>query len=66
MYFLRTGCFRFRIACRKAYFYGHPYYAWSAGYDTYTRENIVKDIFACKDENKLNKLLKETIYRITG
>lgn len=46
------------LAGRPIY-YGHPYYAWSAGYDTYTRENIVKDIFACKDENKLNKLLKE-------
>jgi len=40
-------------------FYGHPYYAWSAGYDTYKREETVKAIFACKDEYKLNKLLKE-------
>lgn len=46
------------LAGRPIY-YGHPYYAWSAGYDTYKREDIVKEIYACRDKELLNKLLKE-------
>ncbi len=46
------------LAGRPIY-YGHPYYAWSAGYDTYKREEIVKQIYACKNKEALSKLLKE-------
>ncbi|MDP4179599.1 MAG: hypothetical protein Q8942_00745 [Bacillota bacterium] len=40
-------------------FYGHPYYAWSAGYDTNSRENILKTIYSCKDAQELRKLVKD-------
>ncbi|HEY9062118.1 MAG TPA: hypothetical protein VIO64_16700 [Pseudobacteroides sp.] len=46
------------LAGRPIY-YGHPYYAWSAGYDTNSRESIVKRIYTCKDEAELKKLLEE-------
>jgi hypothetical protein len=46
------------LAGRPIY-YGHPYYAWSAGYDTYKREDIVKRIYVCKDGAELKRLLKE-------
>jgi len=39
--------------------YGHPYYAWSAGYDTYTREEVLKQIYSSRDPETFNKLLKE-------
>jgi glutaredoxin len=47
------------LAGRPIY-YGHPYYAWSAGYDTYKREDIVKRIYVCKDGVELKRILKES------
>lgn len=38
-------------------YYGWPYYAWSAGYDTVEREKIVQEIFAAPDEEKLKELV---------
>lgn len=44
-------------------FYGWPYYAWSAGYDTYEREKIVKEIFAQSDKENLISLCSENNIR---
>ncbi len=43
-------------------YYGWPYYAWSAGYDTTTRERRVKELFAWGDPESLKEeLLAEGI-----
>ncbi len=44
-------------------FYGWPYYAWSAGYDTFEREEIVKEIFAQSDKESLISLCNENNIR---
>ena len=38
---------------------GWPYYAWSAGYDTYGRAEIAKTIYSSTDENTVKKLVKQ-------
>lgn len=38
-------------------FYGWPYYAWSAGYDTSHREAIVKEIYEGEDIDRVRKLV---------
>lgn len=38
---------------------GWPYYAWSAGYDTDTRDSITNEIYAEKNPDNLKKLLKK-------
>ena len=38
---------------------GWPYYAWSAGYDTYGRAEIAKTIYNSTDENTVKKLVKQ-------
>ena len=38
---------------------GWPYYAWSAGYDTYRRADIAKTIYNSTDENTVKKLVKQ-------
>ncbi len=40
-------------------FYGHPYYAWGAGYDTGGRDGIYKKMFESKDASEVLRLLKE-------
>jgi sugar lactone lactonase YvrE len=40
-------------------FYGWPYYAWSAGYDTSKRDTVYKDLFENKDPRKVFRLLKD-------
>lgn len=40
-------------------FYGDPYYAWSAGYDTPAREALAKRMFETRDANELLALVKE-------
>lgn len=35
---------------------GWPYYAWSAGYDTYRRADIAKTIYSSTDENTVKNL----------
>ncbi len=40
-------------------FYGWPYYAWSAGYDTSKRDTVYKDLFQNKDPRKVFRLLKD-------
>ncbi len=44
-------------------FYGWPYYAWSAGYDTYGREETVIEIFSQSDKEKLISLCNENNIR---
>ncbi len=39
-------------------YYGWPYYAWSAGYDTNAREAVVAEIFATPDEERLKELVE--------
>jgi hypothetical protein len=46
------------LAGRKI-FYGWPYYAWSAGYDTYGREAVVKQIYGGKDANMVKELVRQ-------
>lgn len=38
---------------------GWPYYAWSAGYDTDTRDSITNEIYAEKNPDNLKKSLKK-------
>ena len=38
---------------------GWPYYAWSAGYDTYGRAQKAKTIYSSTDENTVKKLVKQ-------
>ncbi len=40
-------------------YYGHAYYAMSAGYDTYAREEIVEQMFEAKNPAVLDALVKE-------
>lgn len=40
-------------------FYGWPYFAWSAGYDTFSREQIVSQIYGGTDKKQLIQLVKE-------
>jgi len=46
------------LAGRKI-FYGWPYYAWSAGYDTYGRDRIVKRIYEGGNIQEVKTLLKQ-------
>ncbi len=38
-------------------YYGWPYYAWSGGYDTGYREDVARQIYACRDNAERNELL---------
>lgn len=38
---------------------GWPYYAWSAGYDTYYRADMAKTIYSTTDQEELKKLVKQ-------
>ncbi len=40
-------------------YYGWPYYAWSAGYDTYSREEKTARMFAAADEEELKRMITE-------
>ncbi len=40
-------------------FYGHPYYAYTAGYPTYQRDVIYKKMFESMDVGEVFRLLKE-------
>ncbi len=40
-------------------YYGWPYYAWSAGYDTYTREANVREMYEASSVEELDALIKE-------
>jgi hypothetical protein len=40
-------------------FYGWPYYAWSAGYETLEREGVVKKIYEGEDYQLVKQLLEE-------
>lgn len=46
------------LAGRRLY-YGHPYYAYSAGYPTFQRDVIYKKMFESMDVNEVFRLLKE-------
>lgn len=49
---------RILMAGRRV-FYGHPYYAWGAGYDTGTRDRIYKKMFEEKNAGEVLRLLLE-------
>ncbi len=38
---------------------GWPYYAWSAGYDTYGRAEKAKTIYSSTDKEQIKELVKE-------
>ena len=40
-------------------YYGWPYYAWSAGYDTYGREEIVKELFSINDPERMRRRMAQ-------
>lgn len=44
-------------------YYGWPYYAWSAGYDTWGREEIVKQMYEAADSATLEALITENNIR---
>ncbi len=39
-------------------YYGWPYYAWSAGYDTLAREEIVAELFSEEDPRRMQQLME--------
>jgi len=51
-----------QMAGRPIY-YGWPYYAWSAGYDTDSRFQFVKGIYEAATEDELLKIVHETNIR---
>ncbi len=53
----RYGIHPILLAGRKI-FYGWPYFPWSAGYNTYAREEVVKQIYGCWDETVLKNLVR--------
>ena len=40
-------------------YYGWPYYAWSAGYDTYQRERDVKEMYEASSVEELKTLIED-------
>lgn len=42
---------------------GHQYYAWSAGYDTYSRDIMVRRMYEASSPGELNELVKENNIR---
>lgn len=40
-------------------YYGWPYYAWSAGYDTYSRDREVKKMYEASSVSQLDALIEE-------
>jgi 4-amino-4-deoxy-L-arabinose transferase-like glycosyltransferase len=44
-------------------YYGWPYYAWSAGYDTYTRDTKVKKMYQASSVDELDEMIKENNIR---
>jgi len=44
-------------------YYGWPYYAWSAGYDTYTRDTKVRKMYEASSVEKLDDMIKENNIR---
>lgn len=49
---------RILLAGRRVFF-GHPYYAWSAGYPTGERDGIYRKMFESTDAQEVFRLLKE-------
>ena len=46
-------------AGRLAY-QGWPYYAWSAGYDTSGRDQVLKELFSCRDPETFARAARDT------
>ena len=46
-------------AGRLAY-QGWPYYAWSAGYDTTGRDQVLEELFACRDPEAFAQAARDT------
>lgn len=44
-------------------YYGWPYYAWSAGYDTYAREEKVREMYQASSVEELDALVQENNIR---
>ena len=44
-------------------YYGWPYYAWSAGYDTYAREEEVHAMYEAGTSDKLSALVQKNNIR---
>ena len=40
-------------------YYGWPYFAWSAGYDTWSREEKAGEMFSCREPERLKKLCSD-------
>ena len=40
-------------------YYGWPYYAWSAGYDTYSREAVVAELFSESDPQRMRQRMEQ-------
>ena len=38
---------------------GWPYYAWSAGYDTYGRAENAKEIYTSRDQERVKSLVQQ-------
>ncbi|MBR3306296.1 MAG: hypothetical protein IKI75_03450 [Lachnospiraceae bacterium] len=47
------------VLCGVRLYYGWPYYAWSAGYDTFAREETVVELFALRNPEALKSRLKD-------
>ena len=46
------------LVAGRRLFYGHPYYAWGAGYPTGERDSVYRKMFESKDINEIFALLK--------
>jgi hypothetical protein len=54
-----TYCIHPILLAGRKIFYGWPYFTWGAGYDTATREIIVKQIYGGSDAAQVKSLVKE-------
>ncbi len=46
------------LVAGRRLFYGHPYYAWGAGYPTGERDNVYRKMFESNDINEVFDLMK--------
>lgn len=54
-----TYCVNPILLAGRSIFFGWPYFAWSAGYDTESRQKIVKQIYGGTDPYIVKKLVNE-------
>lgn len=58
IFLTEAACIHPILLAGRKIFYGHPYFAWSAGYDTYGRDPVGREIYAGTNIMRVKELLK--------